>query len=64
MGHANCPVLFKTDQEPSIVNFLNKLKGVRAGITTFIKNSLVGASASNGVMERGVQALEGMIRAL
>ena len=64
MGYANSPVLFKTDQEPSIVDLVNKLKGFRAGITTFIENSPVGASASNGVMERGVQALEGMIRVL
>ena len=62
MGHANSPVLFKTDQEPSIVDFVNKLKGLRAGIATFPGNSLVGASASNGVMEEGVHAC--MIRVL
>ena len=36
MGYANSPVLFKTDQEPSIVDIVNKLEGLRAGITTFI----------------------------
>ena len=53
MGYANSPVLLKTDQEPSIVDFVNNLIGLRASITTFVENSLVGASASNGVMERG-----------
>ena len=33
---ANSPVLFKTDQEPSFVDFMIKLKGLRAGITTFL----------------------------
>ena len=51
VGNANSPVLFKTDQEPSIVDLVNKLKGLRAGITNFIEESPVGASASNGVME-------------
>ena len=36
----------------------------RVVITTFIENYLVDASSSNGVVDRRVQALEGMIRVL
>ena len=64
LGLSHCPVTFKTDQEPSIIDLVNKLKSLRVGIITHIENSQVGASASNGVMERGCQALEGMIRVL
>ena len=53
MGYANSPVLFKTDHEQAIFDFVNKLKNLRAGTTTFIENSPVGASESNGVMKRG-----------
>ena len=46
------------------MDLVNTVVKLRAGVPTFIENSPVGASASNGVIERGVQTLEGMIRVL
>ena len=64
MGFKESTVMFKTDQEPSIVDLVNAIKKLRAGLETHSENSPVASSASNGVMERGVQSIEGMIRVL
>ena len=45
LGLSHCPVAFETDQEPSIIDLVNKLKSLRVGIITHIENSPVGASA-------------------
>jgi len=64
MGCQELKIMIKTDQEAAIVVLVNSIKKMRPGIETFYENSPVAASASNGVMERGVQTIEGMIRVL
>ena len=61
MGSANSPVLFKTDQEPSIVDLVNKLKDSRVGITTLIEKL---SCWRLGVQRHPGKALEGLIRVL
>ena len=60
-------IVVKTDQEPAIVNMiedLTKLRVDRGAEETIPENSVVGSSQTNGVVERGVQSVEGMIRSL
>ena len=59
MGCKNIAVTFKTDQEPAIIDLVNTMKKLRVDLVTYSENSPVGASASNGAMERGIQSLEG-----
>ena len=64
LGFSSCTVTIKTDQEASIIDLVNTIKRLRADVKTLTENSPVASSASNGVMERGVQTIEGMIRVL
>ena len=64
LGLSNCKVTIKTDQEPAIKNLVDDIKRARLGVETFHEHSPVGSSASNGVIERGVQTLEGQVRVL
>ena len=60
-------VIIKTDQEPAIlamVEDLVKLRVDRGAGETVPQNSPVKSHQSNGVIERGVQSVEGMIRSL
>ena len=59
-------MVLKCDQEPAMEDLRNtaikecKLKGIEA----IPEESLVGASQSNGVIERAIQEIEGMVRTL
>ena len=64
MGLSASKIILKSDQEPAIKDLINMIKKLRAGIETFTEHSLVGASKSNGIIERGIQTMEGMIRML
>ena len=64
LGLSNCKLTIKTDQEPAIIDLVNGIKRLRPNLETFHEQSPVGSSASNGVIERGVQTLEGQIRVL
>ena len=66
-GDGSCDAIVKTDQEPSIgilVKDLVEMRGNEKGGRTVVENSPVGSSKSNGLVERGVQAVEGQIRVL
>lgn len=57
----------KSDQEPAILSTIadiGKLRAAGGGGKYVIENSPVGASASNGVVERGIQAITGQARVL
>ena len=59
--------MVKSDQEPTIkevVNDVGKLRAAGGGGKFVIENSPVGASASNGVIERGIQSITGQARVL
>ena len=66
LGIGHLDIVAKSDQEPSIkklVEDVGRSRGAGAGrwITEF---SPVGSSASNGVVERGIQSVQGQIRTL
>jgi len=66
LGIGHLDIVAKSDQEPSIkklVEDVGRSRGAGAGrwITEF---SPVGSSASNGVVERGIQSVQGQIRTI
>ncbi len=62
-GHANNKVIFKSDQEFSIVDFKAKLAGYRLGETS-LEESPKGESESNGVVENSIRIIKNRIRVL
>ena len=64
LGCSAMPVTLKSDQEPAIVALLDEVVRRRPTAQTFIEHSPVGESQSNGVVERGVQSIEGQVRVL
>ena len=62
VGDMTSKVIVKTDQEPSIQYFVKDLIESRPQGQTVIEESPVKSSGSNGVVERGVQVLEGQLR--
>ena len=59
LGHAD--LVLRSDQEPAIVDLLNEVSRKRAPAKSFLEQSPVGESQSNGMIERGI---EGQIRVL
>ena len=60
-------ITVKTDQEPAILAIAEDLARIRAsngGGETISENSPTYSHQSNGIIERGVQSVEGMIRTL
>jgi hypothetical protein len=60
-------IIVKSDQEPAMLALLSEIGRVRATVGNgkcIPEHSPVGSSASNGVIERGVQSVEQMIRVL
>ena len=57
-------IIFKNDQEPSIQYFIKDLVESRESGRSHFEESPVRSSGSNGVVERGVQGIEGQVRAL
>ena len=64
LGHSK--IVLKNDQEPAIVDLHNAVaaKCKEKGIDVDPENSPVEESQSNGVIERAVQDVEGMVRTL
>jgi hypothetical protein len=57
-------VIIKSDQEPAIQALLEDVRRLRGEVKTIIELSPVGESASNGVVERGIQAMQGQLRTM
>lgn len=57
-------IILKTDQEPAMKSLLEDIRGRRPKAKTFVEHSPVRESASNGVIERGIQSVQGMLRSL
>ena len=64
LGLEHQDVTLKSDQEAAIKDLLQEVAKQRIPANTFFEESPVGASASNGVIERGNQTVEGQIRVL
>ena len=63
-GDGGGKVIIKTDQEPSIQYLENDMVDSRREGRTIVEESQVKSSRSNGAVERGVQKIEGGVRAL
>jgi hypothetical protein len=64
LGYEGVDVTIKTDQEPAIKDLVNEVVKLRSTARTMKEESPFGSSASNGVIERGVQTVEGQIRVI
>jgi hypothetical protein len=64
LGLEHHDVALKGDQEPALQDLLREVGRQRVPAKTFYDQSAVGSSASNGVIERGVQTVEGQIRVM
>ena len=64
VGDTTSKIIVKTDQEPSIQYFVKDLIESRPQGQTVIEESPVKSSGSNGIVERGVQVLEGQLRVM
>ena len=70
MDARNCElskIIVKSDQEPAIVSMLGdviRIRAERGGAETIPEHSPTYSHQSNGVIERGVQSVEGIIRSL
>ena len=63
-GDKDSNIIVKTDQEPSIECLVKDIIESREEGKTIHEESPVKSSGSNGIVERGVQEVEGQIRAL
>ena len=63
-GAAETEKILKTDQEPAIEALMADVVKTRGAAITVLEKSPVGSSGSNGVVESGVQSVEGLIRTL
>ena len=61
-GDGDAKIIIKTDQEPSIEYLVQDIIQARKEGRTVVEESPVRSSGSNGVVEKGVQAIEGGIR--
>jgi hypothetical protein len=60
-------IIVRADQEPAIaciVNEVGRLRAIAGGGRYVVENSPVGASASNGMVERAIQSVQGQVRVL
>jgi len=64
LGDHEGKVIVKNDQEPSIQFLIKDLVKAREDGKTLLEESPVKSSGSNGVAERGIQSVEGQIRAI
>ena len=67
LGCLSGDVVTKSDQEPSMKALVNQVGMLRASKGTgrwIIEHSPVGESQANGVVERGVQSIEGQLRVI
>ena len=63
-GADEAEIIVKTDQEPSIEALVADIVKTRGRKITHVERSPVGSSGSNGVAERAVQSVEGVMRTL
>ena len=61
------PVTMKTDNEPALVSVaenVGRLRAAKGGVGMVVEHSPVHSSKSNGIVERAVQSVQGVVRTL
>ena len=64
LGYGESSIILKSDQEPAMLALVNDIIKHRAPAQTIPEQSPIGSSGSNGIIERGVQSFEMMMRVL
>ena len=64
VGDMEGRIIIKSDQEPAVKGLVKDLVEARAEGKSVVEESPVGSSGSNGVVERTVQAVEGLVRVI
>jgi len=64
LGYGSSPIIVKSDQEPAVTALVNDIVKYRAPAQTVLEQIPVGSSGSNGIIGRGVQSFEMMMRVL
>ena len=67
VGCMHNDIVVKSDQEPaicSIINEVGRLRAAAGGGRFIVENSPVGSSASNGMVERAIQSVQGQVRVM
>eukprot|EP00974_Lingulodinium_polyedra_P038888 3725751-Lingulodinium_polyedra.AAC.1 len=67
IGYEMSAITMKSDNEPALVAVMDgaaRVRASRGAQRTNMENSPVYSSKSNGVIERGVQTVQGMVRTL
>ena len=67
LGYEFCDIIVKSDNEPaltSLVETWGRLRAAQGGQRMVVEHSPVHSSKSNGVVERAIQAVQGMIRTM
>ena len=60
-------IIVKSDNEPALTSLIASwctLRAMESGLRMIIENSPVGSSKSNGIVERAIQFVPGMIRTI
>ena len=63
-GCEHTDIVVKTNYEPAIEYLVKQVKEARVGQRTLVEESPVQSHASNGIVERAVQQIEGLIRTM
>ena len=63
-GDREGTIMVKTDQEPAIGLLVKGIVDKRPEGRTVVEESPVGSKGSNGVVERGIQEVEGQMRTM
>ena len=68
IGLEHSDIIIKSDNEPALVSVVDGLSRARAVVSgsarTVIEHSPVHSSASNGIVERGIQSVQGQVRTM
>ena len=64
LGFEHTKIVLKSDQEPAVQDLVREIARMRSPAETLREESLVGSSASNEVVESGVQTVQGPVRVL
>ena len=67
IGLESVDIIVKSDNEPALTSLIaswSTMRAMTSGSRMIIENSPVGSSKSNGIVERAIQSVQGMIRTI
>ena len=67
IGLESVDIIVKSDNEPALTSLIaswSTMRAMMSGSRMIVENSPVGSSKSNGIVERAIQSVQGMIRTI